>query len=190
MARIKVFDPTKGEWVYADMSIGGSAEVPSGGGGGENNNNWELINTVSFAEEGITSFVIDKDLDGKSFELCDMCISSNYHASLGGESANSARTNFMINGKRTAFSMGNLSHATRTWLAIGTLINNRVYYGYTDFANNTSDDAAVPIRPMQDNLGGFYDDDSITSVGINILNPGTSYFDVGYVLSLWGRRKK
>lgn len=163
-------------------------DLPSGGA--ENDNDWEIINTITFEEEGITSFTIDKDQNGNQFELSDMLIRSNVHASLGGTSATSARTNLMINGKLTTYSMGNITSGARCWNAIATLINGRVYYGYSDFSSKTSQDNPVSIQPMQNNLGALYNDDSITSVGINILNPGEEYFAVGYEITLWGRRKK
>lgn len=163
-------------------------DLPSGGA--ENDNDWEIINTITFGEEGITSFTIDKDQNGNPFELSDMLIRSNDHVSLGGTSATNARTNFMINGKLTAYNMGNLSGAKRYWGAIATLINGRIYYGYTDFLSNTSSDFSTTIKPMQKNLGILYNDNAITSVGINIFSPGGEYFAVGYELTLWGRRKK
>lgn len=163
-------------------------DLPSGGA--ENDNDWEIINTITFEEEGITSFTIDKDQNGNQFELSDMLIRSNYHASLGGTSDTSARTHFMINGKVTTYSIGNISSANRHWAAIATLINGRVYYGHSDFSSQSNANIPLSIRPMQSNLGALYNDNAITSVGINILNPGAEYFAVGYEITLWGRRKK
>ena len=182
IARITAVDsdgkPTA--WEPVDMASGGA----------ENDNDWEIINTITFEEEGITSFTIDKDQNGNQFELSDMLIRSDNHASLGGTEATSARTHLMINGKLTTYSMGNIKSLSRIWCAIATLINGRVYYGHTDFATNTAQNTPVSIRPMQNNIGTLYNDNAITSVGIDIFLPGEEYFAVGYKLTLWGRRKK
>lgn len=69
MARIKVFDPSKGEWVYADLSIGGSAEVPSGGGGAE------MEKIIDFTlEEEVNMVTISTDLNGNPFELSEFVV--------------------------------------------------------------------------------------------------------------------
>lgn len=165
--------------------------IPQGGGGSaENDNNWEVINTVTFSEEGITSFIIDKDKDGNPFELSDMKIMSNDHVSLGGESATSLRSQFLVNGKMAEYHMGNLFRGARLWTANAMVINGRVYYGTTDFQTVTAGNAGTQIKPLQSNIGTLYDDNAITSVGINLFDPGDSYFAVGYEITLWGRRKK
>lgn len=69
MARIKVFDPSKGEWVYADMSIGGSAEVPSGWGGAE------MEKIIDFTiEKEVGEITISTDLNGNPFELSEFVV--------------------------------------------------------------------------------------------------------------------
>ena len=167
-----------------------AVDAPSGGGTIENNNDWELINSLVIGEEGVTSFTIDTDANGEAFELSDMVLSSPSMRSLGGETASSARTQLFINGKLNKYSMGNLVSAARRFIVRATTINGRIWYGHTDFANNTAADAGVTLAPMQSNDGDLYNYAAITSVGINIFSPGTEYFAVGYELYLWGRRKK
>lgn len=164
-------------------------EFPSGGGSSENDNDWELINELTIGEEGITSFLFDKDKNGNSFELSDLKIHSDYQFSLGGTSASGARTNLIFNGKTAIYSIGNISASKRYLIIYATTIDGRIWFGSGNFTSDNDVNSPKSIAPFgTDNT--LWNDKSITSVGINILNPGEEYFAVGYHLTLWGRRKK
>lgn len=168
-------------------------DMPSGGGGSEQTSDWELINSIEVTEAGVTSITFDRDLDGNTFELIDAFLLSNSHASLGGTSSTSLRSHFIVNDKIFKYSCGNLSSHSRYFCAIISSINNRLYLGTSDFTTNSAYPMSFGLFPFTVNakLPPIPENDStVRSIILRLFSPGESYFAVGYVLNLYGRRKQ
>lgn len=167
--------------------------VEASGGGSEQTSEWEIINSIEITEEGITAVTFDRDANGNEFDLTDALLVSNNHASLGGASSTSLRSNFIVNDKKFKNSCGNLSGASRRFSAIISSINGTLYMATTDFNSNTGIPANIALYPFVTNAVEpieLSNDQTVKSIKLNLFSPGESYFAVGYILSLYGRRKK
>ena len=164
----------------------------SGSSAVDQTSDWELINTIEVTEDGITSITFNADLDGNPFELIDAYVVSNNHKSLGGTSSSSLRSNFIVNGKTCRFNCGNLSSNARIFSAIIISINNCLYCGVGNFSSSTSVPIPLAISPFGTITGSIMpkNDPTVKEIKLYLLNPGESYFAVGYTLTLYGRRKK
>lgn len=167
--------------------------VEASGGGAEQTSEWEIINSIEITEEGITAVTFDRDVNGNEFDLTDAFLVSNSHASLGGTSAGSLRSMFFVNGIKFKHSCGNLSNLSRRFSAIISAINGTLYAATSDFTSNTGIPANIALHPLVKNANDpieLANERTVKSIKIDLFSPGESYFAVGYIFTLYGRRKK
>lgn len=167
--------------------------VEASGGGSEQTSEWEIINSIEITEDGITAVTFDRDANGNEFDLTDALLVSNRHASLGGTSSDSLRSMFFINGIKFKHSCGNLSNSVRRFSAIISSINGTLYAATSDFTNNSGIPANIALYPFVkegSNPIELANERTVKSIKIDLFSPGESYFAVGYIFTLYGRRKK
>lgn len=185
--------PDNGKYLGCENGAAEWLPVEASGGGSEQTSEWEIINSIEITEEGITAVTFDRDANGNEFDLTDALLASNYHASLGGASSTSLRSNFFVNGIKFKNTCGNLTTAAREFSAIMSSINGTLYVATSDFLNNTGIPVNIAMYPLLRNMGDHIElanERTVKSIKIDLYAPGESYFAVGYILTLYGRRKK